>query len=74
MLPGQGVSAVVEGKQVWAGNEKLLNHHGIAVPPSAHAAVESHFSQGSTIIYIAWKMRSLAILSCPIRCAKIALP
>lgn len=53
MLPGQGVSAVVEGKQVWAGNEKLLNHHGIAVPPSAHAAVESHLSQGSTIIYIA---------------------
>ena len=36
MHPGEGVSAVVEGKQVLAGNEKLLIRHRVPVPVPGH--------------------------------------
>ena len=32
-VPGHGVQAVVDGKTVLAGNEKLLAKHGVACPP-----------------------------------------
>ena len=51
MIPGQGVSAVVEGKTVLAGNTKLLLAHDIIVEPSEE--IEEHRKQGCTIIYVA---------------------
>ncbi len=51
MLPGRGVSAQVEGKEILAGNPELLYEHGIAMtpPPSAAEAVR----EGCTVIYLA---------------------
>ena len=49
MLPGRGVSAVVDGRRVLAGNPQLLADHGVAVSPDAerHRLLE----EGATMIY-----------------------
>ena len=51
MLPGRGVSARVEGKQVLAGNPELLREHGVSMmpPPAAEEAVQ----KGCTVTYLA---------------------
>ncbi len=51
MIPGQGVRALVEGKQVTAGNLTLLAANGIA-PPSKEE-VSPYLQQGGTVIYVA---------------------
>ncbi|MBQ9420865.1 MAG: cation-translocating P-type ATPase, partial [Lachnospiraceae bacterium] len=51
MEPGAGVSALVNGKNVLAGNRKLLGDRGISFPETQDAA--RHISQGSTVIYVA---------------------
>jgi len=51
MLPGRGVRARVEGKQILAGNPELLNEHGVSMtpPPAAEDAVR----KGCTVTYLA---------------------
>ena len=51
MEPGAGVSALVNGRIVLAGNRKLLGDRGISFPETQDAA--KHISQGSTVIYVA---------------------
>lgn len=51
MEPGAGVTALVNGKTVLAGNRKLLGDRGISFPETQDAA--RHISQGSTVIYVA---------------------
>ena len=50
MEPGEGVSAVVDGKSIYAGNSKLLNRIGLSVSdiPDTRAFTD----QGSTVIYV----------------------
>ena len=47
MLPGRGVTAVVEGKTILAGKPELLTEHGVALP--AFPAAEEHIRQGCTV-------------------------
>ena len=51
MLPGRGVSAQVEGKEILAGNPELLHEHGVSMapPPAAEEAVR----EGCTVTYLA---------------------
>ena len=51
MLPGRGVSARVEGKEILAGNPELLREHGVSMapPPPAQEALET----GCTVTYLA---------------------
>ena len=51
MLPGRGVTAVVEGKTVLAGKPELLTEHGVALP--AFPAAEEHIRQGCTVTAVA---------------------
>ena len=51
MEPGEGVSAKVNGKPVYAGNEKLLAKAGISVMNEDET--EDYTSQGSTVIFVA---------------------
>lgn len=69
MLPGRGVSASVNGHAVLAGSRELLAEHGGAVPEEAEAAVQTHLSQGHTIVYIAvdQKMVGYAALADTVR-------
>ena len=53
MIPGQGVSALVEGKTVLAGNETLLAGHGIVPSTQALDAVQPHLDQGRTVTWLA---------------------
>ncbi len=51
MLPGRGVSAEVDGKNVLAGNIELLAQEGIEMVHSKEA--ERYIAQGCTVIYLA---------------------
>ncbi len=44
-IPGHGVSALVDGKRVLAGNEKLMAREGIEVPPRAQAGTVVHVAR-----------------------------
>ena len=51
MIPGRGVCALVEGKQVFAGNPELLQEHRIKMAPLLEA--EAHIRKGCTVTYLA---------------------
>ena len=51
MLPGRGVSAVVDGRRVLAGNPQLLADHGVAVSPDAER--QRLLEEGATMSYVA---------------------
>ena len=53
MLPGRGVSATVEGRQVLAGSRSLLEEEGVTVPRAAEAAMDRYRRQGCTVILAA---------------------
>jgi len=53
MIPGRGVTAVVDGKWVCAGNEKLLADEKIGISGEAAGKIEALLSQGCTVIYVA---------------------
>ena len=51
MIPGEGVTATVEGKRIRAGNRKLLGD--LTVPPALSAVAEPYLNDGCTVIYLA---------------------
>ncbi len=50
MAPGEGVSAVLQGKTIHTGNEKLLQKQGISASTLSDAVAAA---PGSTVIYVA---------------------
>lgn len=52
MIPGRGVSAVIEGKEVLAGNRQMLAEHRVELPDFAASETEEYLMQGSTVIYV----------------------
>jgi heavy metal translocating P-type ATPase len=69
MIPGEGVSAFVEGRHIFAGNEKLLQSHSMAVSQKLRDETTEYLSQGCTVIYAAveTKMAGYIVLSDTIR-------
>ena len=53
MLPGRGVSAVVDGRAVLAGNLELLRERGLSPAPELAAAARAYLEEGCTAIYVA---------------------
>ena len=53
MIPGRGVTARVEGKQVLAGNAEMLSEYAVSLPAAASAEAEQYLDQGCTVIYAA---------------------
>jgi heavy metal translocating P-type ATPase len=53
MIPGEGVSALVEGRQVLAGNEKLLSSHSIPLTEMAKSEAKQYLAEGCIVIYAA---------------------
>ena len=51
MEPGEGVSALIDGRTVYAGNAKLLERIGLSVQNISDAA--AYLDEGSTVIYVA---------------------
>ena len=52
MLPGKGVKAVVEGKLILAGNERLLSEYDIYMNEREKELVSNHRKKGATTIYV----------------------
>lgn len=53
MLPGRGVSAMIDGKTILAGNKEMMQEQDVILSDAVYADVEYYFSKGSTVIYIA---------------------
>lgn len=53
MIPGRGVSAVVEGKRVCAGNIEMLKEQAVCELDALHKRAEPYLEQGCTVIYAA---------------------
>ena len=51
MIPGRGVCARIEGRQILAGNPELLREHGAAI--GAVPSAEGYIRQGCTVTYVA---------------------
>ena len=51
-IGGQGVSAVVDGRRVLAGNIRLMQAHGIELPTEAHGKTPDR-EHGDTVVYVA---------------------
>lgn len=53
MLPGRGVSALIEKKKILAGNKEMMLENSIEISDEVYVGVESYICKGSTVIYIA---------------------
>lgn len=53
MLPGRGVHANVDGKQVYAGNIKLMQESQVALSEELLLETEKELKKGCTMIYVA---------------------
>jgi heavy metal translocating P-type ATPase len=69
MIPGEGVSAVVDGRRLLAGNEKLLKSHELVIPQELKNEALQYLSEGCTVIYAAAdaKIAGYIVLSDTIR-------
>ena len=63
MLPGRGVRAVVQGREVLAGNRELLEEQGIPLPQALCGEAEAHLARGCTVIYLAVDRRAAGFLA-----------
>ncbi len=53
MLPGRGVSAIVDGHRILAGNTKMLADNRIELSADTEAATDVYLQRGGTLIYVA---------------------
>ena len=53
MLPGRGVSARVEGREVLAGNAALLAERGVSLPPELESAAQEARAEGQALVLAA---------------------
>ena len=53
LLPGRGVSARVESKEITVGNDKLFSEQGIEINDSVKESIAPYLENGCTIMYIA---------------------
>lgn len=52
MIPGEGVTATIDGKFVAAGNEKLLKKDGVVISETVLTETQKYLSDGCTVIYV----------------------
>lgn len=69
MLPGRGVSAVINGKTILAGNAKMMTEQKIVWAEETAAQADNFLTQGCTVIYIAvgGKFAGFLVLSDTVR-------
>ncbi len=53
MIPGRGVSALIENKRIYAGNSKMMSENSIEIPDEAVRETALQLDRGCTVIYIA---------------------
>jgi heavy metal translocating P-type ATPase len=63
MLPGLGISAVYEDKEIIAGNAKLLRQLQIPVEEREISAVRDYLEEGCTVIYVSIDKKAAGFLA-----------
>lgn len=53
MIPGQGVKAVIAGKEVLAGNKRLISSEQISLSDDVAEKAQKYIKMGASIIYVA---------------------
>ncbi|NWF77264.1 MAG: copper-translocating P-type ATPase [Chloroflexi bacterium] len=61
-IPGQGVEALVDGKQLFIGNLKLMGERGFSLNGLAKKATEL-FEQGKTVMFLGWDGQIAGIIA-----------
>ncbi len=61
--PGQGVRAMVEGKQVLVGKQSLLEQEGIVVHPEIAAQAEVLEQSGRTVVFVSQEKALLGMIA-----------
>ncbi|MDQ6972568.1 MAG: heavy metal translocating P-type ATPase [Mariprofundaceae bacterium] len=62
LMPGEGVGGVVNGRQVWAGNQRLMKSRGISVDETTRQACERIESDMGMAVLVAAEGRLLGLL------------
>lgn len=52
MIPGRGVSAIVDNNIIIVGNEKMILDNNIQITNAVYKSTESYLNEGSTVIYV----------------------
>lgn len=52
MLAGRGVSAVIEGRAMLAGNAEMLRNHGVHLPQMLMGKADTYRNDGCTIVFV----------------------
>lgn len=75
MTPGRGVTAIVNGKEVLAGNTALLSDNGVLCSDTSLAEAGTYLQEGCTVIYLAVdrKLSGLLALSDTLRSESAAM-
>ncbi|MGL5434423.1 MAG: heavy metal translocating P-type ATPase [Lachnospiraceae bacterium] len=63
LLPGRGVSAVITGRQVYAGNETMLSDHKHSIPIDTVKEIEAAKADGCTVIYVMSEQQLLGFIA-----------
>ena len=53
MIPGRGVSALIDGITIYAGNAKMMSENSIEIPDAADREIKLQLDRGCTVIYVA---------------------
>lgn len=57
MIPGQGIRALVEKRELLAGNQKLLKENAVSIPSDIEEECHQYLQRGCTVIYTAMNGR-----------------
>jgi heavy metal translocating P-type ATPase len=63
LLPGRGVAAAVEDREVFAGNEALIRSYNLAIPEPLVQDAEREKAKGSTVVYVTDDERVLGMIA-----------
>lgn len=63
MLPGRGVSAIVQGVEIFAGNQQMMEEESITLSKEAQKKIEQYQQKGCTIILVAIQQQFAGFLA-----------
>lgn len=63
LLPGRGVSATVDNRAIFAGNEELLKEKGIIISNEIIRSAQEYLDDGCTVIYVSIGNESVGFIA-----------
>ena len=63
MIPGRGVSCIIDKNEVFAGNEELLTENNISLEDNVKNEAKEYLKQGCTVIYIAINQKTAGYIT-----------